>query len=70
MYYTILVNTESWDYERNGDEISEKEIQFNANLFWNLANRVLYSFAVNDRMMKNAYEIGRASCRERVSSFV
>ena len=55
MYYTILVNTESWDYERDGDEIGKKEIQFNANLFWNLANRVLYSFAVNDRMMKNAY---------------
>jgi hypothetical protein len=65
MYYTILVNTESWDYERDRDEIGEKETQFNAKLFWNLANRVLHSFTVNDRMIKNVY-IGLSPDYEKI----
>lgn len=55
MYYTILINTESWGYERDGEEVGEKEIRFNSKLFWKLADSILYSFYATQRRMKNAY---------------
>ena len=65
MYYTILINTESWGYERDGEEVGEREIRFNAKLFWKLADSILYSFYATQRRMKNAY-IGLSSNYENI----
>lgn len=53
-YYTLLISTRFHDYDYGADRPGDKELEFNANGIWNLANSAIGAFR-QDRIIWRAY---------------